>query len=479
MRVEVDSGGYVSACGEFYDANHGVVDAVTTLTGTLGGSGSMAGSDTGGQAWAEKYDAAAGPLVQAGCQVGEAMAQMANLLNASLSNHEGADYGSRIYGPPMGGSPPDDPNPGHWTETLSAATPPSAYGGTGGQPGWWHWIAGHVGGLLWPDADTGRLRSAGDAWKTAGQSMSLWTSAVDSASGQIGLQKSPEVPDAVSSCHDLRGHLDELSSAYTSIGQACADYAQQVDDHHQEIENELKSFIEWTIAIEAGGAILGALTFGLGEAAAQAAEAAKVAEAAAKVISILNRLIELARLAAVRIGELVAKAGRIGDSLKSLLGARKVKALTETGELAAKDLKFLGKGPGFTADGAVDAKAFATEPNSAFFWSGRTNGVGGQNIAGKLASERGGTTLEQLMEKRGIKLPEWNADNPEVVKVWKQASAAYADGASGEVRAVVGDSLRPGNVWETAELPSLEANPAVTKITTIDPVTGATKVIYP
>ena len=44
---------------------------------------------------------------------------------------------------------------------------------------------------------------------------------------------------------------------------------------------------------------------------------------------------------------------------------------------------------------------------------------------------------------------------------------------------MIGDSLRPRNVWETAELPALESNPAVTKITTIDPVTGKATVVYP
>ena len=57
-------------------------------------------------------------------------------------------------------------------------------------------------------------------------------------------------------------------------------------------------------------------------------------------------------------------------------------------------------------------------------------------------------------------------------------SEAYADGASGEVRAVIGENVRPGAVWN-AELRALEDNPAVTRITTIDPATGKATVIYP
>jgi hypothetical protein len=359
------------------------------------------------------------------------------------------------------------------------ATPPSAYGGTGDQPGWWHWIAGHVGGLLWPDADTGRLRAAGDAWRSAGEALTLQTSAVAGAGAQIGLQRSPEVSDAVATCTEVRGHLDDLGSAYTSIGQACSDYAQQVDEHHRMIEDELRSFIEWTIGIEAGGAVLGAVTFGIGEAAAQAAEAAKVAEAASKVVSILQRLIELARLAALRVGEVVSRVTGIVERLKAILSARVAKALEKVAPALAKEAPALERGAGFTADGAIDPAAFRTEPGTAFFWSGRSGGVGGEAVAREVAESSHGTTLEKLMEERGITMPAWDADNPEVVQVWKDASAAYADGASGEVRAVIGSSLRPGNVWQTAELPALEANPAVTRITTIDPVTGATHVVHP
>jgi hypothetical protein len=47
------------------------------------------------------------------------------------------------------------------------------------------------------------------------------------------------------------------------------------------------------------------------------------------------------------------------------------------------------------------------------------------------------------------------------------------------VRAVVGKDLRPGNIWETKELPALMRNPKVTSIVTIDPASGIAKKIYP
>lgn len=119
-----------------------------------------------------------------------------------------------------------------------------------------------------------------------------------------------------------------------------------------------------------------------------------------------------------------------------------------------------------------------TKKNTAFFWSGKTDGVGGELVARKVATQNNGTTLEALMESRNIQMPAWDATNPEVVQTWKTISADYAIGASGTVRAVIGQSLRPGNVWEASELPALMNNPSVERIITIDPATNIETEIF-
>jgi hypothetical protein len=119
-----------------------------------------------------------------------------------------------------------------------------------------------------------------------------------------------------------------------------------------------------------------------------------------------------------------------------------------------------------------------TKPNTAFFWSGKTDGIGGETVARQVATTNKGTTLEALIEDRNIQMPAWNATNPDVVQAWKTISADYATGASGTVRAVIGKNLRPGNVWETAELPALMRNPNVDRIITIDPVTKIATEIF-
>ena len=115
-----------------------------------------------------------------------------------------------------------------------------------------------------------------------------------------------------------------------------------------------------------------------------------------------------------------------------------------------------------------------TEPNKAFFYSGHTNGIGGELKALEIAKSKGGNTLEGVLADSDIKFPKFE-DNP---KWWEDVSAQYAKQVSGEVRAVVGKTLRVDNIWENIELKRLKENLNVTKITTIDPETLVETVIF-
>ena len=119
-----------------------------------------------------------------------------------------------------------------------------------------------------------------------------------------------------------------------------------------------------------------------------------------------------------------------------------------------------------------------TQPDTAFFWSGRTDGIGGAENAANIAKSRGGVTLESTIEIKNIVMSEWDFNNPSTMEAWDLASGAYAEQVSGEIRAVIGSELRPGNIWENVELPRLKNNPNVTKITTIDPKTGVENVVF-
>jgi len=119
-----------------------------------------------------------------------------------------------------------------------------------------------------------------------------------------------------------------------------------------------------------------------------------------------------------------------------------------------------------------------TEPNSAFFWSGKTENIGGAVVAEQIAKSKSGTTLELLIKKKNVNIPEWNLNDPLSIRAWEEVSEVYAIQVSGEVKAVVGTHLRPGNIWENIELPRLKNNENVTQITTIDPKTKIEKIVF-
>lgn len=99
-------------------------------------------------------------------------------------------------------------------------------------------------------------------------------------------------------------------------------------------------------------------------------------------------------------------------------------------------------------------------------------------MAGKIALSQDGVTLESTIADKNIEMPQWDFDNPESIKAWEEASAAYANQVSGNVRAVIGSRLREGNIWENVELPRLMKNESVTRITTINPDTLEEVVIF-
>jgi hypothetical protein len=139
-------------------------------------------------------------------------------------------------------------------------------------------------------------------------------------------------------------------------------------------------------------------------------------------------------------------------------------------------------GAGVAGEGAgkagkhFDDVQLKTEHNKAYFWSGM--GETGAESAARIAKKNGGVTLESAIEAQGIRLPKWEFNDPSAVKAWQNASETYAKQASGEVRAVIGPSVKPDSIWNMVELPALKENPNVTKIITVDPVTQAETIIF-
>lgn len=328
MRLDVDTGAYASASDLLHDANHGVTHAMARLASALDRCSGMSGTDSGGRTWAESYDQVAGQLLTAGADLGGAMGAMAGLLDASLANHWAADAAACLCPGPVGGS---QGPPVRETESLLPAPLPSALGGVGGEPEGWRWLAGHLEGLLWPDADTGRMRAAGAAWTAAGPLLEGWSSSAAGAAYLLEGQRSPEVPIARASAAELGRHGEELAAACRDVGRACSGYAEQVDEHHAEILGICRDLVTWTVVDEATGAVLSLVTGGGAEVAAQLAESGVLAGFAARVVAVLRRLEELAQAAADLISRGLGRITEVLARLRIYLALRGTRTLERLG----------------------------------------------------------------------------------------------------------------------------------------------------
>ncbi|MDW8743638.1 hypothetical protein Q7W37_11550 [Streptococcus suis] len=100
------------------------------------------------------------------------------------------------------------------------------------------------------------------------------------------------------------------------------------------------------------------------------------------------------------------------------------------------------------------------------------------DVAKDIAKSRGGFTLESTIDDANVIMPEWDFNKPTSIYAWEEASNIFAEQVSGKIRAVVGNELRPGNIWENIELPRLKPNPNVTQITKINPKKGIETIIF-
>ena len=466
VRVDTDT---YTAASKIFGAD--IADAIfgyyRTLQDALYATAQMSGSDPAGVSWGTSYDEAVERVNGVTQDVINGCYQLAALLEQSGFNHGVANSAS------VPGGTVDVTDTSDYADySVLLGGFPSGSGATGSDtPSGW-WLVEHTVGYVWPNGHQDKLRAAAAAWSRAAQSLTAIAWVVPSAVSQISSLHSPEVGNAVTACNAMKTHIDDLSAAYNCVSTACNDYAGYIDNAHSEAIDELESLVAWTIGIEAAGAVAGFFTLGIGEGVAQGVEAGRIAATALRIANIIAHLIEMVGEVVATIGRAVSKVIEVSAKLTALLGARLSKI---TADLVAR----LAPKVAEDAEGlAVEGLDFATEADTAIFWSGNTAGVSAEDAAASYASRAGGTTLEQLEKERGINLPEYDRAKPETVQAWRDASQAYAEGASGKVRAVVGDTVRPDSVWKTIELPALQNNPFVTEIVEVNAVTGEEVVIW-
>lgn len=310
--------------------------AVTGLVHGLGTTGEMAGNDPGGIKWASAYDQAASVTVAGMTDLANASYKLAAMLELTGFNHGMAEGASN----PLSTTPtPADTTKYPAPSTLNGDyRPPSAKGGSGRPPDGWSLIQ-HLVGYVWPNGHQDKLRTAAQAWTAAANTLNGAAGEIPSAVHAVQSQKSPEVDDAVTVCQAMQQHVDDIAGTCRNLASASGAFADQIDKAHKEVEDELKSLLAWTVGIEAGGALLGAFTFGIGEGAAQIAEGTRVAATAGRVGTIIARLVEAATTAGESVGNLITKVVDVAQRLKAVLGTRLARTTAEEVKNLPEDAK--------------------------------------------------------------------------------------------------------------------------------------------
>lgn len=333
-----------------------LLQASFDLAGGLSGTGGMGGTDQAGQDWASSYDEAASITSTAIGDLVNALQIIAAMLKQTGFNHRAADAASNPANP----TPPDivDVTDYSAVPDYHPGPPPSAHGGSGDPP--WGWkLVEYAVGYLWPNGDPGKLRSAATAWTAAANELTNASGLVPKAVSQIQTQQSPEVHDAVTVCQAMAQHINDVATSCREIATACSNYAQQIDQIHQEIVDEITSFLEWSAGIELGAAIFSELG---GELWGQGIEGARIEKTGANIARIIEKLIEFVRTAVQAVRNVVSKIGEVAQNLMKILGARLSKALTEEAERLPEETETAEEAAATGLEDAADTGATPANP---------------------------------------------------------------------------------------------------------------------
>ena len=196
-------------------AGEGLGSVITTLTTSLSGCNGMAGDDPAGAAFGRTYNSSASKLLEAMATTRNGLCRLGDGVRISAHNYSAAEALSNVSGH---GQPLPAP---HQTGSISAGSAPSAVGGGVAAPAGWGWVSKYI-GMIWPNGDSAKLRSAAAAWTSAGTNFEVGEIlGAAGPMGSIGAQQIPEGPA-------IAAAFSATNRSASGILQQCATIATQL-----------------------------------------------------------------------------------------------------------------------------------------------------------------------------------------------------------------------------------------------------------
>ncbi len=247
-------------------------DAFNVNVALLGDTGSMAGTDQAGTAWATSYDERAAEILGAVNDLTKAMENYGGVIIQAGFNHAVAEHNATPGN--------QDPAPTKPPEPVSSvgvlSTPPSAGGPGSG-------LLDNVGlmaqvGVPVPDGDTDKVAKAADAWDRLATVYQTTTVAeglgVDARAFRD--THSPEVEFLVRDLEELQTATSSLLDGCAELAQSCRDYKSALDDLRTQLEGILENLAVELAVTAAVGIAASFVSFGAGAVAATAKAAHSV-----------------------------------------------------------------------------------------------------------------------------------------------------------------------------------------------------------
>ena len=196
-------------------AGEGLGSVITTLTTSLSGCSGMAGDDPAGAAFGRTYNSSASKLLEAMATTRNGLCRLGDGVRVSAHNYSAAEASSNVSGH---GLPLPAP---HQTGSISAGSAPSAVGEGVAAPAGWGWVSKYI-GMIWPNGDSAKLRSAAAAWTGAGTKFEVGEIlGAAGPMGSIGAQQIPEGPA-------IAAAFSATNRSAAGILQQCATIATQL-----------------------------------------------------------------------------------------------------------------------------------------------------------------------------------------------------------------------------------------------------------
>ncbi|MDR7188944.1 hypothetical protein J2Y46_001767 [Microbacterium sp. BE35] len=325
---------YIAAADEFRAISESAASRLSDARSSLGQYARMAGDDPGGEQLAQGYDDMARDALQALSDIAVLANTMDRAIMQSGWNHAAAEEAAG--GKPAGGAFTVRPA----RTPVSVGAPPSAFGGSDDTPDAWDVVKDFV-GMMWPNADTAKLRSAGTTWDGVERDVRALATEIRQADDALMGLNSIELAKLRSEVGDFATDVSAAATDISEVGDLCREYAADVEEAHREVIQMLVQLAIEIAATVAIGAALSVFTFGASAVVAGGGITARIILVAQRIVTFLMKV---SGTAARIVARLAAITARIAPLANRFQRTARIVISVSSGTLAAGSSELLVKG---------------------------------------------------------------------------------------------------------------------------------------